>query len=160
METEATVKEPYCDHITESNSTYTTQPNSCIPAATCGLYRTSSPNCKCAYAYTGTLTFRAPSFSDLGNETMYTLLQSSMMLSFASNQVPVDSIALSHPIKNADDYLELTLDVFPAGDERFNRSGITRIAFMLSNQTYKPPHAFGPYFFIAHNYDYFSGIVS
>ncbi|KAK1421678.1 hypothetical protein QVD17_24206 [Tagetes erecta] len=147
---------PYCVRSTESNSSYSTPPNNCIPAATCGLYKVSSPNCKCSYPYTGTLTFRAPSFSDLGNSTIYTSLETSMMTSFESNYLPVDSVSLGQPTKNSDDYLEITLDIFPSGDERFNRSGISRIGFVLSNQTYKPPHAFGPYFFIAHNYDYFS----
>ncbi|KAJ0796248.1 putative protein kinase RLK-Pelle-LRR-VIII-1 family [Helianthus annuus] len=149
-------RESFCEHSTESNSTYSTPPNNCIPA-TCGLYQVSSPNCKCSYPYTGTLVFRAPSFSDLGNSTIFTSLQSSMMTSFEMHKLPVDSVSLGNPTKNADDYLDLTLNIFPSGDERFNRTGITRIAFMLSNQTYKPPHAFGPYFFIADNYDSFSG---
>ncbi|KAI7750102.1 hypothetical protein M8C21_006734 [Ambrosia artemisiifolia] len=154
--TNSNTRESYCDHPTESNSTYSTSPNNCIPE-TCGLYQTSSPNCACSYPYTGTLVFRAPSFSDLGNATIYTSLQSSMMSSFESHKLPVDSVSLGDPTKNADDYLKLTLSIFPADDDRFNRSGITRIAFMLSNQTYKPPHGFGPYFFIADNYDFFSG---
>ncbi|KAC9417441.1 hypothetical protein E3N88_45870 [Mikania micrantha] len=153
MELEATAS--YCHNSTESNSSYSTPPNNCF-ASTCSQYQVSSPNCKCSYPYTGNLTFRAPSFSDLGNSTIYTSLQNSMLTSFESNQLPVDSISLSNPTKNADDYLEIILNVFPSGDERFNRSGITRIAFVLSNQTYKPPHPFGPYFFLANNYDFFS----
>ncbi|KAL8205972.1 hypothetical protein R6Q57_009523 [Mikania cordata] len=153
MELEATA--PYCDHSTESNSSYSTSPNNCI-ASTCSQYQISSPNCKCSYPYTGNLTFRARSFSDLGNSTIYTSLQNNMLNAFESYQLPVDSISLSNPTKNADDYLEIILNVFPSGDERFNRSGITRIAFVLSNQTYKPPHPFGPYFFLAKHYDFFS----
>ncbi|KAI3810641.1 hypothetical protein L1987_20262 [Smallanthus sonchifolius] len=155
LESETTA--PYCDHSRESNSSYSTPSDNCI-AATCGLDEISSPNCKCSYPYTGTLTFRAPSFSNLGNSTIYTSLQSSLMSSFESNQLPVDTVSLSHPTKNSDDYLEVTLDIFPSGDERFNRSGISRIGFVLSNQTYKPPHVFGPYFFIANNYDSFSDL--
>ncbi|PWA82410.1 leucine-rich repeat protein kinase family protein [Artemisia annua] len=154
LESEATV--PYCNHLTESNSSYTTPPNNCMPPTTCGPDQTSSPNCKCSYPYTGILSFRAPSFSDLGNSSIYTSLQSSMMVSFESNQLPVDSISLSNPNKNSDNYLLVSLEIFPSGGERFNRSGISRIGFILSNQTYKPPHSFGPYFFIGNNYDFFS----
>ncbi|KAK9054804.1 hypothetical protein SSX86_025883 [Deinandra increscens subsp. villosa] len=155
METVAT-EAPYCDPGTESNSSYSTPPNNCIPA-TCGSDQISSPKCTCSYPYTGTISFRAPSFSNLGNSTIYTSLQNSIMISLESNQLPVDSVSLAHPKKNSDDYLELTLDIFPTGDnERFDRLEITRIAFVFSNQTYKPPHAFGPYFFLAHNYDFFS----
>ncbi|PWA55557.1 leucine-rich repeat protein kinase family protein [Artemisia annua] len=154
LESEATL--PYCNHPTESNSSYTTPPNNCMPPTTCGPDQTSSPNCKCSYPYTGILSFRAPSFSDLGNSSIYTSLQSSMMVSFESNQLPVDSISLSNPNKNSDNYLLVSLEIFPSGVERFNRSGISRIGFVLSNQTYKPPHSFGPYFFIGNNYDFFS----
>ncbi|XP_071726031.1 leucine-rich repeat receptor protein kinase HPCA1-like [Rutidosis leptorrhynchoides] len=146
----------YCHPPTESNSSYSTPPNNCIPSMTCISGQVLSPNCKCSYPYSGTLSFRAPSFSDLGNSTIYTSLQSSMMVSFESNQLPVDSVSLSQPTKNSNDYLVVTLNVFPSGDERFNRSGILRIGFVLSNQTYKPPHPFGPYFFLGNNYDFFS----
>lgn len=79
-----------------------------------------------------------------------------MMKSFESNQLPVDSVSLSQPTKDSNDYLVINLDIFPSGGERFNRSGISQIGFLLSNQTYKPPHTFGPYFFIGHNYDFFA----
>ncbi|KAI3676117.1 hypothetical protein L1987_85716 [Smallanthus sonchifolius] len=39
---------------------------------------------------------------------------SSLMISFESNQLSVDSVSLSHPTKNSDDYLEVTLDIFPS----------------------------------------------
>ncbi|KAI3752355.1 hypothetical protein L2E82_24333 [Cichorium intybus] len=146
---------PYCNPPTDSNSTYSTPPENCFPS-TCTSNQVSSPNCKCSYPYTGTLTFRAPSFSDLGNSTIYTSLRSTMMKSFESNQLPVDSVSLSQPTKDSNDYLVINLDIFPSGGERFNRSGISQIGFVLSNQTYKPPHTFGPYFFIGHNYDFFA----
>ncbi|CAH1444137.1 unnamed protein product [Lactuca virosa] len=146
----------YCDPLIDSNSSYSTPQNNCIPETTCTSDQVSSPNCKCSYPYTGTLTFRAPSFSNLGNSTIYTSLRSSIMVSFESNHLPVDSLSLSQPTKNSDDYLEINLAIFPSGGERFNRSGISQIGFILSNQTYKPPHSFGPYFFLGHNYDFFS----
>ncbi|XP_024966866.1 probable leucine-rich repeat receptor-like protein kinase At5g49770 [Cynara cardunculus var. scolymus] len=146
----------YCDQPTGSNYSYSTPANNCVPANTCSLPQVPSPNCKCLYPYSGTLFFRAPSFSDLGNSTIYTSLQNTMMDTFESNQLPVDSLSLSSPIKKKNDYLEISLEIFPSGDERFNRSGISRVAFVFSNQTYKPPHFFGPYFFIGNNYDSFA----
>nr|XP_043622683.1 leucine-rich repeat receptor protein kinase HPCA1-like [Erigeron canadensis] len=154
--TESETTAPYCDPSTEVNSSYLTPPNNCNDSTTCGLGQVSSPSCQCSYPYTGTLSFRAPSFSDLGNLTIYTSLQDSMMVCFESKKLPVDSVSLSKPMKNSDDYLEINLEIFPSGSERFNRSGISRIGFVLSNQTYKPPHFFGPYFFIGNNYDFFS----
>ncbi|GFZ09527.1 leucine-rich repeat protein kinase family protein [Actinidia rufa] len=79
------------------------------------------------------------------------------MHSFQSHQLPVDAVSLSHPTKNADDYLVLRLEAFPSGEDRFNRTGIPAVGFVLSNQTFKPPHTFGPFYFIADSYGYFAG---
>lgn len=79
------------------------------------------------------------------------------MQSFQLNQLPVDSVSLHNPRKNSLEYLEVSLQVFPASEERFNRTGISRIGFALSNQTYQPSDVFGPYFFIADPYQNFSG---
>ncbi|GAV77368.1 Pkinase domain-containing protein/LRR_1 domain-containing protein [Cephalotus follicularis] len=142
----------YC-MLSKLNSSYSTPPNNCIPIQ-CSSDQISSPTCQCAYPYTGTLFFRAPSFSDLGNTTNYVALQNSMVDSFQSHQLPVDSVSLSNPRKN--NYLELSLDIFPSGQNYFNRSGISQVANMLSNQTLKPPSWFGPYFFIGEQYNKFS----
>jgi len=75
------------------------------------------------------------------------------MESFQLHKKPVDSISLSNPRKNIYQYLELTLKIFPLGQDRFNRTGISDIGFLLSNQTYKPPPMFGPYYFIADEYE-------
>lgn len=146
----------YCSVPVKSNSSYVT-PSNCAPVQ-CDLNKISSPNCKCAYPYKGTLFFRAPSFSDLQNPTIYASLQTSMMQAFRSDNISVDSISLSNPTKNLDDYLVINLEIFPSsGLEYFNRSEILAIGFELSNQTYKPPDTFGPYYFIGQDYRYFSG---
>ncbi|KAI7726001.1 hypothetical protein M8C21_015256 [Ambrosia artemisiifolia] len=145
----------YCDDPKESNSSYSTPPNNCIPAAICSVDQVSSPNCNCSYPYTATLTFKATYFSDLGNSTIYTSIQSSMMDSFISNQLPVDSVSLSNPTMNAGN-LVINLEIFPSGDVRFNRSGICQIGFLFSNQTYRPPSNFGPYTFLGNSYNFFS----
>ncbi|GMY05130.1 leucine-rich repeat receptor protein kinase HPCA1-like isoform X1, partial [Fagus crenata] len=139
----------------KGNSTYSTLPNNCVPKD-CNFGQVSSPNCKCAYPYTGTLVFRAPSFSDLGNSSYYIVLQKSLMNYSQSQKLPVDSVSLSNPIKDSSENLEISLQVFPSGQDRFNRKGISSIGFVLSNQTYKPPHEYGPFFFKAMPYGYFA----
>ncbi|KAF8033885.1 hypothetical protein BT93_C0225 [Corymbia citriodora subsp. variegata] len=143
--------------IPQSNTSYSTPPNNCIPAV-CNSNQTSSPNCKCSYPYTGTLAFGAPSFSGLENSTYFEILASSMMISFQSYQLPVDSVSLSDPCKDSSDYLELILAVFPSEGVSFNRIGIDSIGFVLSNQTYEPPKLFGPFYFIADQYTYFAEV--
>ncbi|PWA79139.1 leucine-rich repeat protein kinase family protein [Artemisia annua] len=159
--TESGVTDRFCSAPTNTTTSYSTPPNNnCLPA-TCGNSgQVSSPNCRCAFPYTGNLNFRAPSFSDLGNSTIWESLRNSMMSSFRLSQLPVDSVALRNPTKNLDDYLVITLQVFPSGDDRFNRTGILGLGFSLSNQTFKPPAAFGTYFFIGENYDFLTGGAS
>ncbi|XP_061980343.1 leucine-rich repeat receptor protein kinase HPCA1-like isoform X2 [Populus nigra] len=151
------VKKSYCT-VSQPNSSYATPPNNCVPAS-CFAKQHSSPNCKCAFPYTGLLVFRAPSFSDLGNITYFSVLEKSLMNSFKSHQFPVDSVHLSQPRKDLSQYLDLNLQVFPFGQDRFNRTAILSIGFMLSNQTFKPPAQFGPFFFIGDTYLHFTGEV-
>ncbi|XP_024452669.2 leucine-rich repeat receptor protein kinase HPCA1 isoform X1 [Populus trichocarpa] len=154
---ETAVTKSYCT-VSQPNSSYATPPNNCVPAS-CFPKQHSSPNCKCAFPYTGLLGFRAPSFSDLGNITYFSVLEKSLMNSFKSHQFPVDSVHLSQPRKDLSQYLDLNLQVFPFGQDRFNRTAILSIGFMLSNQTFKPPAQFGPFFFIGDTYLHFTGEV-
>lgn len=147
----------YCTIPQSNTSSYLTPPNNCIPAV-CNSNQTSSPNCKCSSPYTGTLVFRAPSFSGLGNSTYFEDLASSMMISFQSHQIPVDSVSLSDPRKDTSDYLKLNLSAFPSEGVSFNRTSISSIGFVLSNQTYKPSKLFGPFYFIADQYMYFAEV--
>lgn len=148
----------FCSLPTNTNTgpSYLTQPNNCAPTP-CSRGQVSSPNCRCAYPYTGDLFFRAPSFSYLGNAAIYEALRNEMVDSFRMSQLPVDSVSLGNPRRNLDDYLVINLQVFPSGDERFNRTGILGIGFSLSNQTFKPNDTFGTYFFIGENYDFLAG---
>ncbi|KAF5803163.1 putative protein kinase RLK-Pelle-LRR-VIII-1 family [Helianthus annuus] len=154
---ETGVTDRFCSLPTNTSSSYLTPPNNCVPTTCSSSGQVSSPNCICAYPYTGNLFFRAPSFSDLGNSSVYDSLRNAMINSFRKSQLPVDSVSLSNPTKNLDDYLVINLQVFPSGDDRFNRTGILGLGFSLSNQTFKPPAAFGPYFFIGENYDFLQG---
>ncbi|KAL9276307.1 hypothetical protein ACSQ67_026145 [Phaseolus vulgaris] len=144
----------YCSSY-KSNFSYSTPPNNCVPD-TCKSEKIPSPNCICAYPYTGTLAFRAPSFSNLDNKTHYSMLEESLMRYFKSHFVPVDSVLLSHPIMDPTQYLKLSLQAFPSGQDHFNRTGTLQIGFMLSNQTFKPPQPdFGPFYFLADKYEHF-----
>ncbi|XP_075651400.1 leucine-rich repeat receptor protein kinase HPCA1-like isoform X2 [Castanea sativa] len=107
--------ESYCMVPQSKNtSAFSTPPNNCQPI-NCNLGQDSSPNCKCAYPYKGTLYFRAPSFSDLGNLSYYIDIQSSLMEFAQSHKLPVDLVS-----------------------------------------TFKPPNEFGPFYFKAMPYGFFS----
>ncbi|XP_028762891.1 probable leucine-rich repeat receptor-like protein kinase At5g49770 [Neltuma alba] len=146
--------ENYCSDSQPSDNQYRTPFNNCEPGA-CSAEQLPSPNCQCSYPYTGTLNFRAPSFSDLENSTHYATLHDSLMQSFEFHDLPVDSVSLSHPVKDSNQYLVLSLQVFPSNQDRFNRTGTSGIGFLLSNQTFKPPKEFGPFYFNADRYGHF-----
>lgn len=77
---------------------------------------------------------------------------------YETHGLPVDSVSLSNPRMDSFEYLLLNLGVFPFGQDSFNRTGISMIAFAFSNQTFKPPgKLFGPYVFNGDIYDHFSG---
>lgn len=140
-----------------SNDSYATPAANCKQSGCNNVDQTSSPTCNCAYPYSGRLVFRATSFSNFGNQSHYVDLEQKLMLSFKSHGQPVDSVAVSHPTKREDGYLVLDLQVFPSNQSYFNRTGIIGIGFILSNQTFKPPHEFGPFYFDADKYLYFAG---
>lgn len=136
---------------------YSTPLNNCSPQ-TCSNSQISSPNCKCAYPYTGTLFSRALSISNF-DTSYYKDLEKSLMDSFRAQSLPVDSVSLSNPMRNSStDNFQLTLTVFPSSQTvSFNRTGVSSIAFVLSNQIFKPPEFFSPYFFIGADYGYYGG---
>ncbi|XP_024171436.1 leucine-rich repeat receptor protein kinase HPCA1 isoform X2 [Rosa chinensis] len=147
----------YCKSSQSSDVVpYKTLPNICIPSP-CGSDQVSSPNCKCAYPYVGTLIFRAPTFSDLQTSTGYKELEKNLTDSFLSHKLRVDSVALSNLTKDSHAYLSMSLEVFPQSQDRFNRKEVSIIAFLLSNQTFKPPKSFGPFYFIGDDYQHFAG---
>ncbi|KAK3183230.1 hypothetical protein Dsin_030516 [Dipteronia sinensis] len=134
----------------EWNSSYST-PQNCIPTS-CSSNQISSPTCRCAYPYTGNLSFRPPS-----NKTSYLTLEQSISLSFQSFKLPVDSVSLSNPRKSQSQYVEISLAVFPSDHDSFNRTGISEIGFVLSNPEYEPPKEFKPLFFNGDRYLHFTG---
>ncbi|KAI3757325.1 hypothetical protein L6452_04860 [Arctium lappa] len=147
------VEDGFCSPLPPTNTYYVTPSNNCVPT-TCTSGLVSTPNCGCAYPYTGDLIFRAPSFPDAGNSTFYESLHDSLITYFQMSKLQVDSVSLMNPTRNLEDYLVINLQVFPSGEERFNRSGIIGLGFSFSNQTFKPPREYGTYFFIGEPYDF------
>nr|XP_043627595.1 leucine-rich repeat receptor protein kinase HPCA1-like [Erigeron canadensis] len=153
--TESGVTYKFCSLPTNtSGRSYSTQSNNCVPPS-CGPNLVSSPNCQCAYPFTGLFSFKAPSFSSVTNSTIYDSLQKLLMTFFKNASLPVDSVSLRNPTRNMEDYLVLRLEVFPYGELSFNRTGIIGVSFALSNQTFKPKSDFNTYTFIAENYNNF-----
>ncbi|KAL5539380.1 hypothetical protein UlMin_043041, partial [Ulmus minor] len=144
----------YCKiSASESNVSYVTPKHSCNPIP-CSSNKISSPNCKCAYPYTGTLFLRAPSFSNWQSSSNYFVqLEEGLTSFFKQHSYPVDTVSLSDPLRNTIQYLVMRLEVFPDGSDHFNRLDILNMGFSLSNQTFKPPKLFGPYYFIGHTYE-------
>ncbi|KHN03568.1 Putative leucine-rich repeat receptor-like protein kinase, partial [Glycine soja] len=65
--------ESYCSSP-QPNFSYSTPPNNCQPC-TCSSEQIPSPNCICAYPYSGTLTFRSLPFSDFDDKTYSSMLE-------------------------------------------------------------------------------------
>ncbi|KAJ0977192.1 hypothetical protein J5N97_012666 [Dioscorea zingiberensis] len=149
--------EQYCQLSQQPIIPYSTPPqDNCIPIS-CPAEQSLSPHCFCAYPYSGTLVFWAPSFSALGNRTYFQILEGEILTLFQENQLPVDSVSLQNITTNLYNYLTMFLQVFPSGKLRFDQSDISSIGFILSNQTFKPTRMFGPYYFDGLQYEAFQG---
>ncbi|MFS7951549.1 hypothetical protein Hanom_Chr07g00596481 [Helianthus anomalus] len=154
---ESGVTDAFCSLPTKTSASYSTPWNNCTPPS-CGSDLVASPNCECAHPFIGLFSFKAPSFSTVTNATIYDSLHNLLMLFFKNASLPVDSLSLSNPSRNLEDYLVLRLQVFPSGQQNFNRTGIIGVAFALSNQSFKPAKTdFNTYTFNAESYKFFSG---
>ncbi|KAK4427523.1 putative leucine-rich repeat receptor-like protein kinase [Sesamum alatum] len=128
--------------------------NDLLPSNRCGVMSCSSdevlsPNCQCSHPYTGTLHFYSFSFTDLQNSTYYRILNGSLMTAFLSSGIPVDSVNLSSPM--IDINLQFQLQIFPSGQDSFNRTSIADMGFLLNRQPFEIEY-FGPFFFIDEQY--------
>ncbi|KAL8139959.1 hypothetical protein V2J09_005980, partial [Rumex salicifolius] len=150
------LQNPYCTENTGSTyctaqqtklTSYSTPFDNCT-ASQCSSGQTSSPKCKCAIPYTGTLVFRAPTFSNLGISSNYDDLEASIIKAFNSVNLPVNSVSLSNVTRDQYSYLRISLAVFPDGT-KFNTTEISYLGFVLSNQILKTPSYFGPYIFFS-----------
>ncbi|XP_068667528.1 leucine-rich repeat receptor protein kinase HPCA1-like isoform X2 [Aristolochia californica] len=144
----------YCQLQQQSDKPYSTSLASCGSKSCPADQKLSPQSCNCAYPYEGTLYFRAPFFSDLSNSTLFHALEMRLWTKLDLNP---GSVSLQNPFFNTDDYLQVQLELFPSNAKYFNRSEVQRIGFDLSNQTFKPPSEFGPYYFIASAYTFEAG---
>jgi serine/threonine protein kinase len=153
---------PVCDRLPNTQYCNVTQRAAAAPystslvkcfSGTCNAVGESmSPqSCACAYPYQGVMYFRAPFFGDVTNGTAFQELESRL---WTKLDLTPGSVFLQDPFFNADAYMQVQVKLFPSGSAYFNRSEVMRIGFDLSNQTFKPPKEFGPYYFIASPYPF------
>lgn len=140
----------YCQVQPKNTETYSTSLATCGSKSCPPDQKLSPQSCDCGYPYEGTLYFRGPSFRELSNPDTFRTLERSLWMKLL---LTPGSVFLQNPFFNTDDYLQVQLALFPPPPEKnFNRTEVQRIGFYLSNQTYKPPKEFGPYYFIASPY--------
>jgi len=151
-------RKSFCSMQQENMIAYTTSLSKCSSQASCSNDQSLNPaNCGCAYPYTGKMVFRAPFFTDLTNSDTFQQLETSLTTQLSLRD---GSVFLSNIHFDSDNYLQAQVKLFPSSGLSFNVSDLIRIGFDLSNQTYKPPKNFGPYFFIADPYAPLAGASS
>ncbi|XP_058215919.1 leucine-rich repeat receptor protein kinase HPCA1-like isoform X2 [Rhododendron vialii] len=148
----------YCS-AQNSNSSSSIPSNYC-PTTICSSNEVLSPNCTCAFPLTGTLHFISFSFSNLENSTYSKFLVGTLMSAFLSSHLPVDSVAVSDPTIDMYSYLQFTIQIFPSGQDEFNRTAVSGIGTLLNLQPFQIKDYFGPFFFISENYCCFADAPS
>nr|GMC93609.1 probable leucine-rich repeat receptor-like protein kinase At5g49770 [Ipomoea batatas] len=149
--TSALANTDYCHLQQQATKPYSTSLANCGSKSCPSDKKLSPQSCDCAYPYEGTFYFRGPSFRELSSVELFHSLEMSLWVKLG---LTPGSVSLQNPFFNIDDYLQVQLELFPSTGMYFNRSEIQRIGFSLSNQTYKPPPEFGPYYFIASPYTF------
>ncbi|KAL5991441.1 hypothetical protein ACLOJK_012350 [Asimina triloba] len=144
----------YCQPQQQTALPYSTSLASCRGKACPDGQKLCPLKCDCAYPYEGTLYFRAPSFRDLSNSTMFQALETSLWTVLGLSP---GAVSLQNPFFNVDQYLQVSLQLFPSPRKCFNRTTIQTLGFYLTNQTFKPPPLFGPYYFLAQPYTFPDG---
>ena len=146
---------PFCSIQPRNVIAYRTSMEKCAGAKTCPSNQNQNPaTCGCAYAYSGKMVFRAPTFKDLTDSDTFQDLEKSLTTQL---NLRAGAVGLSDVHFNDDSYLQVHVELFPSSGTSFNMSQVTILGFLFSNQTYKPPPKFGPYFFIGDQYVPFLG---
>lgn len=147
----------FCSLKQESMIAYNTSLSKCSSTDSCSSDQSLNPaNCGCAYPYAGKMVFRAPLFTDLTNSATFQQLETSLTQQLSLRD---GSVSLSDIHFNSDNYLQIQVALFPSTAASFSVPDLIRIGFDLSNQTYKPPPNFGPYYFIADTYALLAGTL-
>lgn len=139
----------FCKLQQQTSQSYSTSVANCAKKSCASGQKLNPQSCECAYPYEGILYFRGPSFRELSNATIFHSLEMSLWVKL---ELTPGSVALDNPYFNSDDYLQVQMGLFPSDGKHFSRTEIQRLGFAFSNQTYKPPNEFGPYYFIAFPY--------
>ncbi|MQL93229.1 hypothetical protein Taro_025869 [Colocasia esculenta] len=152
---------PYCDKrgresthicaIPPPPDSYSTPTSNC-QQTDCSFDQKLSPRCKCAYPYVGTLIFLF-NFSNLMDKSNYEALENKMTDHFQSQGVPVDSVALHDVTICSNNYLQISLQIFPSRTENFTRSSSYKIGYILGSGMHKALEDFGSYIFNVRGYD-------
>ncbi|CAN6724401.1 unnamed protein product [Malus baccata var. baccata] len=144
---------PYCQPPQSNTKPYATSTD--CPSITCpGGQQPSPQSCQCGYPFKGILDFRAPTFRELTNATLFQSLEQWVKLHLTPG-----SVSLDNSFFDKDDHLKVHVALFPPTGTYFNRSEISRIGFLMSSQPYMPPEGFGPFVFIPVQYN-FPGIYA
>ncbi|KAL2997026.1 hypothetical protein AAZX31_09G019000 [Glycine max] len=114
-----------------------TEPQNKCPPDSCSRDQILSPKCICGYPITGTLTFRAPSYFEWRDTTS---LEKHLLQEFQSHDLPVDSVSLiiSDPFHS----FVYTIQIFPRGQDRFDRQDKSTISSILGNLSATSPYDF------------------
>ncbi|XP_031103031.1 probable leucine-rich repeat receptor-like protein kinase At5g49770 isoform X1 [Ipomoea triloba] len=146
-------KESYC--VVQNNNNPVLSSDNC-PNVNCGSGKIQSPTCKCSHPQTGTLHFFSFAFSNFENLTYFRTLNGSLMSAFLSRGLPVDSVSVTAPTIDVYSYLQFRVQIFPSGQDTFNRTGYSDVGFLLNRQPFDVEY-FGPFFYKADEYCCFGG---
>ncbi|KAH7443706.1 hypothetical protein KP509_02G047300 [Ceratopteris richardii] len=114
-------------------------------------YQVYPAECSCAIPYEGVLIYRAPSFTQLINQTVLSVLASALAenLSVQRTQVVIKSAEF-----NAQNQLTVEIAVFPNGAEiRWSRDDFLKMSSILGRDGVAPD-GFGPPMFQQSSFDY------
>ncbi|XP_042443559.1 leucine-rich repeat receptor protein kinase HPCA1-like isoform X2 [Zingiber officinale] len=141
----------YCTRSQQSPVPYSTSVVNC-GSNLCPPDQSPSPqSCSCAYPFQGVMYFIAPLVRDVSNRTLFQELEKKLetVLDLTPGSVFLQNVSF-----NNDFYMQIYVKIFPSSGMYFSRSEIQDIGFDLSNQTFKAPSSFGPYYFIAFTYPF------
>ncbi|KAI3924505.1 hypothetical protein MKW98_032706 [Papaver atlanticum] len=155
------VGNPVCSNLSTKSFCQLQQPMKTTPYSTslaknckpCPPNRRISPaSCDCVFPYDGNLIFKAPSFRDVTNASLFNALERSLWLKLGLGP---GSVSLDSPHFDKDDYLDVRLAIYPySGKKYFSRVDTAGFGLHLSKQTFKPPKEFGPYLFYPFPYGF------
>ncbi|CAM0954945.1 unnamed protein product [Alopecurus aequalis] len=141
---------PFCIVQQQNVIPYSTSMGKCASANGCPSSQNQNPaTCGCAYAYSGKMVFRAPSFTDVTDSVTFQELEQTL---WTKLNLRAGAVYLNDVHFNSDGYLQVQVALFPSSGTQFNKSEVSTIGGLFSNQIYKPPAKFGPYFFIGDQY--------